>query len=163
MDKYDDHITTATAPLTNGKPVARRKLPRASDPKAYGRLRVSNDASLLLPEVDGRSLIARRFRDIVSAILVDQGGEARCSESRKQLIRRFAAAAVLAEEMEAKLACGEEIDISEHALLCSSLVRLGNKIGINRTAKPVVDFYKERLPQLAAQQNQQEMRGAVDE
>ena len=55
----------------------------------------------MLPDVDGRSGIARRFRDIASAILVDQGGEAQCSESRKQLVRRFAAAAVLAEQMEA--------------------------------------------------------------
>ena len=28
----------------------------------------------MLPDVDGRSGIARRFRDIASAILVDQGG-----------------------------------------------------------------------------------------
>lgn len=53
------------------------------------------------------------------------------------MIRRFAAAAVLAEDMEAKLAAGAEIDISEHALLCSSLVRIGNKIGIDRVAKQV--------------------------
>jgi hypothetical protein len=58
----------------------------------------------LLPDVDGRSAIARRYRDIVSAILVDQGGADQCSEARKQLIRRFAAASVLAEQMEAALA-----------------------------------------------------------
>jgi hypothetical protein len=44
----------------------------------------------MLPDVDGRSGIARRFLDIASAILVDQGGEAQCSESRKQLVRCFA-------------------------------------------------------------------------
>jgi hypothetical protein len=31
-----------------------------------------------------------------------------------------------------RLASGEPIDISEHALLCSSLVRLGQRIGIDR-------------------------------
>jgi hypothetical protein len=124
---------------TNGKPAVRRKLPRASDPKAYGRLRVSNDATVLLAEADGRSMIARRFRDIVSAILIDQGGEDRCSESRKQYVRRFAAAACLAEQMEARLANGEEIDIAEHALLCSTMVRVGNKIGVNRIPRDVSD------------------------
>jgi hypothetical protein len=54
------------------------------------------------------------------------------------LIRRFSAAAVLAEQLEAKLANGEEIDIAQHALLCSSLVRLSARIGIDRRAKKVV-------------------------
>ena len=52
--------------------------------------------------------------------------------SRKQLIRRFAAAAVLAEQLEAKLARGEEIDVNTHALLCSTLTRLASRIGLGR-------------------------------
>jgi hypothetical protein len=62
--------------------------------KPTARSRVSNGRDLL-PGIDGRSTVARRYRDIASAILVDQGGEELCSESRKQLVRRFAAAAVL--------------------------------------------------------------------
>jgi hypothetical protein len=104
--------------------------------KSKGRSRVSNGAEVL-PGIDGRSLVARRYRDIAGAILVDQGGEDLCSESRKQLVRRFAAAAVLAEQMEAKLARGEEIDIQEHALLCSTLVRVAQRIGIDRIPKNV--------------------------
>ena len=49
-----------------------------------------------------------------------------CSELRRQLIRRFSAACVLAEELEGRLARGEEIDVERHALLCSSLVRLAS-------------------------------------
>jgi hypothetical protein len=109
---------------------------RAADRKAYGRAKISNDVELL-PDVDGRTLIARRYRDIVAAILVDQGGEERCSESRKQLVRRFAAAACIAEQMEAQLANGAEIDINEHALLVSTMVRVSNKIGVDRIAKDV--------------------------
>jgi hypothetical protein len=104
----------------------------------------------VLPGIDGRSLIARRYRDITSAILVDQGGEDLCSESRRQLIRRFAAAAVLAEQMEAKLANGEQIDIAQHALLCSTLVRVAQRIGINRIPKDIVpslgDLLREAAP-----------------
>jgi hypothetical protein len=36
-----------------------------------------------LPNIDGRSVIARRYRDIANDILIDQGGEDQCSESRK--------------------------------------------------------------------------------
>ena len=63
--------------------------------KSHARSRISNGVDLL-PNVDGRSLVARRYRDISGAIIVDQGGIDQCSESRLQLIRRFAAAAVLA-------------------------------------------------------------------
>jgi hypothetical protein len=133
--------------------VAHRK-PIGSKPvrgwKVYGRSRVSNGHDVL-PDVDGRSVIARRYRDITRAILVDQGGVEQCSESRQQLIRRFAAAAVLAEQMESKLARGEEIDIQQHALLCSSLVRLAQRIGINRIPNDVMTL-RERLEAEAAEQ-----------
>jgi hypothetical protein len=104
-----------------------------------GRSRISNGRDLL-PDVDGRSVIARRYRDIASAILIDQGGADRCSESRTQLIRRFAAAAVLAEQLESKLANGAEIDVQEHALLCSTLTRLAQRIGIDRVARNITTF-----------------------
>ena len=68
-----------------------------------------------------------------------------CSESRLQLVRRFAAAAVLAEQMESRLANGEQIDIQEHALLCSTLTRLAQRIGIERRAKEVTPSVSEYL------------------
>jgi hypothetical protein len=112
------------------------------DPPKAGHLRDARKSRItngrdLLPNIDGRSVIARRYRDIVSAILVDQGGADQCSESRVQLIRRFAAAAVLAEQMESRLANGEQIDINEHATLSSTLVRLASRIGIDRRAKDI--------------------------
>ena len=67
------------------------------------RSRMTNGTALL-PDIDGRSAIARRFKDITSGILADQGGADQCSESRLQSVRRFAAAAVLAEQLESRLA-----------------------------------------------------------
>jgi len=104
--------------------------------KSHARSRISNGVDLL-PNVDGRSLVARRYRDISGAIIIDQGGLDRCSESRLQLIRRFAAAAVLAEQLESRLANGEQVDINEHATLSSTLVRLAAKIGIDRVPKDI--------------------------
>jgi hypothetical protein len=109
------------------------------------RSRVTNGRDIL-PGIDGRSAAARRYRDIAAAILIDQGGEDRCSESRKQLIRRFAAAAVLAELLEARLTNGERVDIAEHATLSSTLVRLAARIGIERVPQEVesLDQYLAR-------------------
>jgi hypothetical protein len=104
--------------------------------KPEARSAVTNGRSVL-PNVDGRTLVARRYHDICSAIVVDQGGADRLSEARLQLIRRFAACACLAEQMESRLVNGETVDISEHALLTSSLVRVAQRIGINRVAKIV--------------------------
>jgi hypothetical protein len=112
--------------------------------KSHGRSRVSNGRDLL-PDVDGRSVIARRYRDIASAVLADQGGADQCSEARQQLIRRFAAAAVLAEQLESRLANGEEIDIAAHATLSSTLVRLAQRIGIDRRAKNITPSLRDYL------------------
>jgi hypothetical protein len=40
----------------------------------------------------------------------------------------------LAEQLESRLARGEEIDIQEHSLLVSTLVRVAQRIGIDRRA-----------------------------
>jgi len=102
--------------------------------KASARSRVSNGGHIL-PDVDGRSAVARRYRDIAAQIIADMGGASQCAEARLQLIRRFAAAAVLAEQMEARLANGQSINITDHALLSSTLVRLAQRIGIDRRSR----------------------------
>ena len=81
--------------------------------RAQARSRLSNGRDVL-PDVDGRSILARRYRDIVAAVVFDQGGAGHLSEARLQLIRRFSAASVLAEQMEARIARGEQINIQEY-------------------------------------------------
>jgi hypothetical protein len=98
------------------------------------RSRITNGAERL-PGIDGRSAVARRYRDLCAALIGDAAGIERCSEARLQLIRRFAAVSVIAEAMEAKLANGEAIDIAEHCALSSTLVRLASRIGIDRRSK----------------------------
>ena len=44
-----------------------------------GRSRVSNGQDIL-PGIDGRSLLARRYHDIVAQVAADSGGVDRCSE-----------------------------------------------------------------------------------
>jgi hypothetical protein len=128
---------------------------RIAPRKPKARSHVSNRHDLL-PNVDGRSLVAGRYRDISNAILVDQGGLDQCSESRLQLIRRFAAAAVIAEQMEANLANGEEIDVGQHALLCSTLTRLASRIGIDRVARDVTPSLQDYLARYRSEPPQDE-------
>jgi hypothetical protein len=118
------------------------------------RSAVSNGSNLL-PGVDGRSALARRYRDVLGALTSDQGGGDRLSEARTQLCRRFAAAAVLAEAMEARLVNGEAIDLQEHALLSSTLVRLAQRIGIDRRARNLVPDLADYLEAKKASQGVQ--------
>lgn len=110
--------------------------------KASGRSRVTNGKEYL-PNVDGRSVLARRMRDVASQVAADLGGVERLSEAKRQLIRRFAGAAALAEQLEAQVANGKTIDINEHATLTSSLVRIASRIGLGRAMKrvPSLDEY----------------------
>jgi hypothetical protein len=89
--------------------------------------------------------VARRYHDIASQIAADQGGVDHMSEVRLQLVRRFAAASVLAEMMEAQLANGEDIDVQRHAHLSSTLVRIAQRIGIDRRARNITPTLRDYL------------------
>ncbi|MBN8964589.1 MAG: hypothetical protein J0H89_04240, partial [Rhizobiales bacterium] len=69
----------------------------------------------MLPGVDGRSALARRYGDILAALASDQGGADRLSETRLQLCRRFAGASALAEQLESQMASGKPIDVATYA------------------------------------------------
>ena len=127
------HARTKRRSVASVKPTASR-VPTAG--KAQARSRLSNGRDVL-PGVDGRSVVARRYRDIIGTVVSDQGGAEHLSEARLQLIRRFSAASVLAEQMEARLARGEEINIQEYSLLVSTMVRVAQRIGIERRARNV--------------------------
>jgi hypothetical protein len=123
--------------------------------KLKARSRVTNGGDIL-PNIDQRSAEARRYRDIVTAVLSDQGGLEACAEARLQLIRRLAAAAVIAEQAEARMAAGETINVMEHAQLTSSMVRVAQRIGINRRSKNVTPTVADYLEAAAVPSNGKE-------
>jgi len=118
-----------------------------------GRSRVSNGKDIL-PGVDQRSAIARRYRDLVAGVIGDMGGIDQCSEAKLQLIRRTAALSVQLEDLEARLIEGNSpIDIGEYATLTSTLVRVVSRLGIRRVAKnitPDLQTYLEKEREDAA-------------
>jgi hypothetical protein len=101
-----------------------------------GRSRTTNHRDLL-PGLDGRSSAARRFRDLVSAFIVDMGGTDNCSDIKLGLLRRLAAVTVQSELIEAKMINGEAVDIATLCTLASTTVRLSQRLGIERVAKDV--------------------------
>jgi hypothetical protein len=116
-----------------------------------GRSKLTNGTrGIVLPGVDQRSAIARRFRDVIAAVVSDLGGAANTTEMRLHLVRRFAALVVQAEAMEARLVEGEQIDASAHAHISSTLMRLAARIGLKRVSRDVtpdpLDYAREYSP-----------------
>ena len=71
-------------------------------PKTKGRSRVSNGSALFLDGVDGRSALARRYRDIIKQLVSDLGGDP--SEAQSLIVRRASTLAVWCEQAEAEMA-----------------------------------------------------------
>ncbi len=105
--------------------------------RGKGRSRVTN-GSKLLPLADGRSVTARRFRDLYEDIATDLGGLDHLSEGQKQLIRRAAMLSAESERLEALSARGEAgFDIDLYGMFCDRLGRLFGRLGLERKSKDV--------------------------
>jgi hypothetical protein len=112
-------------------------IPPVSRKPAAHRSRVTN-GSKLLPATDGRSMTARRFKDLVEFICVDLGGADRLSEGERQLVRRAAALSAECERQEAMWARGEaEFDISAYSMLTNAVRRVFETIGLKRVPRDV--------------------------
>lgn len=100
-----------------------RRDSRMSDmPPTSARSRVGTGRSLFLAGIDGRSLIARRYREVFAQLLTDIGRPPR--EAEVLIARQVAALAVLAQTMEAQLVAGQAINIGEFTTNANCLRRL---------------------------------------
>lgn len=107
--------------------------------KARGRSKVTN-GTRLLPGVDGRTLWARRMRDVAYLHLNDLGGPDSASEAEKSIIRRIATLTVELERMEERFANDGEADadgLDLYSRTSGNLRRLLEAIGLKRRPQDV--------------------------
>ncbi len=109
----------------------------AKPPKTT-RSAIANGSRLHVAEVDGRTAEARRFRDVLSEILSDLGGNEGLSEGQRQLSRRAAMLSVRGELMEAEAVKSGDMDLAAYGSLTDQLGRVFNRLGLRRVAKPVL-------------------------
>jgi hypothetical protein len=117
--------------LANLKPTGRSRVTNA---RLTGRVTAK---SLFAGEIDGRSLWARRYRDLVASYVDDAGGVHALSELRLSLIRRVAALTVEAERLEVELASGRDVDVDLLARLSSHIRRIAETIGLDKAVKNI--------------------------
>jgi hypothetical protein len=119
--------------------------------KLHGRSRITNGSDLL-PSVDGRSVWARRLRDLISLHVNDYGGSSAISEAERSLVRRAAALTVELELLEVKFASNggaqmEELDKYQRA--ANSLRRLLESLGLQRRSRDVTPNLHDYLDRKA--------------
>lgn len=107
--------------------------------KIGGRSKVTN-GTRLLPGVDGRTMWAKRMRDVAHLHLSDLGGPAEVSEAEKSIIRRIATLTVELERMEERFATDGEADaeaLDLYSRTSGNLRRLLEAIGLRRRSRDI--------------------------
>jgi len=107
---------------------------RFADASQLNRSAVTN-GSELLPGLDGRSLWARRFRDLIAQHTADLGGEANVSQAQLSLIRRAAALTVELERWETRFADDDGAKaqaLDQYQRCLNSLRRVLETLGLDR-------------------------------
>jgi hypothetical protein len=117
----------------------------AIEQASKGKSAISNGTRLFIDGLDGRSALARRYRDLVGEFVSDLGGAEVISEAQRAIIRRAASLCVWCEAVEVRLAAGEEIEITPYTTAANSLRRLLVDIGLERRARDVTPICARRM------------------
>ena len=93
--------------------------------------RITTGKNLFLERIDGRTLQARRFREVYQGLLFAIGGKDELNMAQRQLARRAATLCIEAEFMETAQAKGEAIDTEKFCRVSNTLSRLFVRLGVN--------------------------------
>lgn len=102
--------------------------------KAQFKTKRGNGA-FMLDGVDGRSLMARRFREIAAGIEADLGND--LTEAERAIAARATTLAIWCEDAEAALARGDDFDVTTYSTAANAMRRLLADLGLGRRAKDV--------------------------
>jgi hypothetical protein len=120
---------------------------RSAVARKKGRSAMTNGA--ILPGVDGRSIWARRLRDLVALHVADLGGDQNISESERAIIRRAAVIICELERMERGFALGEGApgipDLETYQRMANTMRRLLEALGLQRRQRDVTPSLREYL------------------
>ena len=108
------------------------------------RSRLTNSLHAL-PGVDGRSVEARRYRDLALAFANELGGVAILGEAEQALVRQAAAMVLQAEKLQGAAVRGEDVDLEQMTRLSNSATRALTKLGIKRAARDSTPTLAEYL------------------
>lgn len=111
---------------------------------ARGRAKSTGKAKLLtLQQLDGRTVAAKRTRQIITDLESDAGGADHLSTAERQIIVRAAILAAYLESQETAWLKGEEIELGEYLAASNGLRRLLVTLGLKRTPRDITPTIEE--------------------
>jgi hypothetical protein len=122
----------------------RRRVARHKDPQ---KSRVAN-GSALLPGLDGRSLWARRAKEVLAAHISDLGGASNVSETEHALLRRAVTLIVELERREVGFAQAGAVDdeaLAIYQTTVNTLRRTLEALGLQRRPRDVTHGQAEQI------------------
>lgn len=105
--------------------------------------------STVLKGVDGRTLAARRYRDLVAGFRHDLGRHP--STAEQALIAQAAALVMQRERLAAEVAAGRDADPRAMVRLAGALGRTLRELGLSKPPKPAAPSLREHLAARAAE------------
>jgi hypothetical protein len=114
--------------------------PSAGPEKASGGKRahrVARPQLVTRDQLDGRTNAAKFFDQMIVAIENDLGGRAQLSTIERALVEAFTGAALTLQNLNTRLALGEQIDLSEHSQAVSAMVRVASRLGLQRRVRDI--------------------------
>src|ERR1700691_813522 len=82
---------------------------------------------LMRSQLDGRTNAAREFDRVIADIESDLGGHESLSRIKKSLIEAYSGTHVLLNNLNARVALGEVVDISQFSQCVTAMVRVGSR------------------------------------
>ena len=104
---------------------------------------MDNIRHLFGEQVDGRPAPARRYREALTNIVDQLGGEDKVTPAELQLARRAAGMIIQGERYEAKIIKGEPINVSEYTTYCNAFLRLCRDLNLLPNRVPNDDLCLE--------------------
>jgi hypothetical protein len=84
--------------------------------------------------INGNSMLARRYREIATAIADDLGGPDKLSEPTKIIVRQAASLTLQVEALQTKIIAGEDVNNEQLTRLANSLSRMLHRLGLKKLA-----------------------------
>ena len=106
--------------------------------KSTGKVRL-----LSLARLDGRTVAAKRARELIESIEVDLGGSDSLSEGTKQLVQRAAVLGTYVESCEAQWLAGKAVDLTNYLAAINAQRRVLATIGLQRVPRDVTPTLDE--------------------
>jgi hypothetical protein len=121
-------------PVEAGASPTKRRSKKATRPQLLTR-----------SSLDGRTNAARYFDKLAADIEADLGGRDQLSAIERALVEAFAGSYVSLCHLNAQLALGQPIDLSQHSQCVGAMVRVASRLGLQRRAKDVGPTLSEYL------------------